>query len=339
MVSNFIHLRRSISILFIFGFSTASSLPELSENEQTNRSLRGYVVNQHKIEIPRVLTNLGDFASPLKNHDLPVYWHVLKSGGTTMKHIFCQCFNFVAATENGLADGQDSDKDLNIIWKEGMSYVNVDTSTPHGIAKAKSLHLAQSGKVNVIITPLVHEIADIFDTQYQGRMFTMIRHPIDRVVSMFYYLQTATWESTFDPTLSKMTIEEYAKSGRVEENWMTRFLVNKKSDPLGPDDVILAREILRRKFLIGLLSRPVESMKRFQDYFGWTINTPEQTQCVGNLLRDGVNKHEHPPIERGGEAWNQLLKNNKYDLELYMYSVQLFEEQNISMELNEAMDF
>lgn len=256
-----------------------------------------------------------------------------------MKHIFCQCFDFVAATENGHAESEISDENLRIIWNEGMSFVNVDTSTPQGILKAKSLHLAQSGKVNVIITPLVYDMANIFDANHRGRMFTMMRHPIDRVVSMFYYLQVATWESTYDPSLSEMTIEEYASSDKVEENWMTRFLVNKKNEPLGPNDIILAREILRRKFLIGLLSRPEESMERFMKHFGWKYYTSEKAECAKTLLKNGVNRHEHPSISRGGEAWNKLIENNKYDLELYMYSVQLFDEQEAFVGMGDITNF
>lgn len=256
-----------------------------------------------------------------------------------MKHLFGQCMNLVAATESGLSDEHGTDKDLQVTWNEGMSFVNVDTSTPHGISRAKSLNLARSGLADVIITPLVYEMADIFDGQFQGRLFTMIRHPIDRAVSMFYYLQHATWESTYDPSLASMTLEEYAKSGKAEENWMTRILVNKKSEPLGPNDVVLAREILRQKFVIGLLSRTDESMKRFANYFGWNINTPEKHNCVNQMLSNGINKHNHPAIDRGGEAWNRLTENNRYDLELYMYAVQLFEEQGHSIGLENVMNF
>ena len=225
------------------------------------------------------------------------------------------------------------------MWEDGSQYVNVDTSTPQGIAHAKSLHLAQSRMANVAITPHVHEMGDIFDPQHKGRLFAMIRHPIDRAVTMFYYLQRATWEPSYDPRLQDMTIEDYAKSDRVEENWMTRFLTGKKTEPLGPHDVVLAREILRRKFVVGLLSRTDESVKRFIDVMGWDTSKPERMECINNLVHNGMNRHEHPPIERGSDVWDKLMEYNKYDMELYIYAVQLFQEQFSSLAANDFMDF
>lgn len=192
---------------------------------------------------------------------------------------------------------------------------------------------------DVIITPHLYEIANIFDSRHSGRMFTMIRHPIERAVSMFYYLQNADWEPTYDPSFKDMTVEQYAKSGKVEENWMTRFLVNKKGVPLGPNDVVLAREILRRKFAVGLLHQIDESLERFAKYFSWNIDTPEKKECVKKLLTEGVNRHQHPRIDRNSEVWNDLLAFNKYDMELYMYAVQLFEEQKFTLGLGNFMDF
>ena len=228
---------------------------------------------------------------------------------------------------------------MNIIWEEGTQYVNVDTSTPHGLSRARSLHLAQSGVVDVIITPHIFETAEIFDSIHKGRMFTMIRHPIERAISMFYYLQNATWEPSYDPRLKDMSIEDYVVSGRVEENWMTRFLVNKKTAPLGPKDVVLAREILRKKFLIGLLSRKEESMRRFTRYFGWDTNTPEKQRCIYDFIQKGVNQNEHPSIDRGSKVWEYLMMNNRYDMELYMYAVQLFDEQVAELTLKNVLNF
>lgn len=315
--------------------SIVSHLACAQHHDQGNRGLRGYIAQQHLVNLPAVFENLADFGSPQRSNDTPIYWHVLKSGGTTMKHIFGQCMNFVVADEKD----HGSENNLHIVWEEGNQYVNIDTSTPYGIERAGSMHLAQSGMVDVVITPHMHEMASIFNVGYQGKLFGLIRHPIDRAVSMFYYLQTATWEPSYDPSLQHMTLEQYAHSDKVEENWMTRFLVNKKSQPLGPQDVVLAREILRTKFTVGLLSRMNDSMDRFAQVFGWDIDQTERKECIRNLLANGVNRHEHPEIERGGEIWNAILANNQYDMELYMYAVQLFQEQGADVGLQDIMNF
>ena len=217
--------------------------------------------------------------------------------------------------------------------------MNVDTSTPEGISRARSLNLAQSGMVDVIITPHVYETAEIFDSAHKGRMFAMIRHPVERAVSMFYYLQKATWEPSYDPQLQYMSIEDYVASHKVEENWMTRFLVNKKSAPLGPPDVQMAKEVLRSKFYIGLLSRKEESVKRFITNFGWKVDTQKKEQCINNLLHTGVNKHDHPTVSRDSKVWEYLVSHNTYDMELYMYAVQLFDEQTHEVRLQHIINF
>jgi hypothetical protein len=68
-------------------------------------------------------------------------------------------------------------------------FVNVDTSTVEGLQRAKKLGLAQSGKVNAIYTPLIFDANDLFDDDHKGRMFAIFRHPIDRAISIFRYLQ------------------------------------------------------------------------------------------------------------------------------------------------------
>jgi len=62
-----------------------------------------------------------------------------------------------------------------------------------------------------------------------------------------------------------MSVEEYAQSGMAENNWLTRTLANKSDDAeLSDDDVNKAMDIIRRKFMIGLLSRKEETMERFE---------------------------------------------------------------------------
>ena len=72
------------------------------------------------------------------------------------------------------------------------SYVNVDTSSKPGIDRARRLGLVPSGLVNMIITSdPKYAVENLFDEQHKGRMFALFRHPVDRLVSKFFYLQKA----------------------------------------------------------------------------------------------------------------------------------------------------
>lgn len=66
----------------------------------------------------------------------------------------------------------------------------------------------------IIFSPYLHESSNLFkDTSYQGRIFCVFRHPIERAVSLFYYLKKASWEPTFNSKLEKIeSIEDYAIS-------------------------------------------------------------------------------------------------------------------------------
>ena len=216
---------------------------------------------------------------------------------------------------------------------EGLRYVNVDTTTIPGIHRAAKLRLVPSHLADVIVTPYFMDASKLlFNPGNKARMFTILRHPIDRAVSMFFYLQNASWETTYDVSLKNMTLLEYAESDKAEDNWMTRFLVNKPSGPMYTQDIILAREILRKKFLIGLLSYMDESIMRFERYFKWRTKKENIQQCV---KQKWTNKHQHPKLEEGSPAWNALMAKNGYDMELYTYAHELFDYQRQMFILNE----
>lgn len=156
------------------------------------------------------------------------------------------------------------------------------------------------------------------------------RHPVERAVSLFHYLKKATWEPTFSERLRKIkSVEDYAISEFAEDNWMVRFLTNKMTTMVTRDDLEIAKEILRRKFIVGILLDTRGSVERYLHYFGWNYNdlTPEQQKCMNKKLSVGSNKNKHDIVEEGTMGWRILRANNLLDLELYDYVLQLYEEQ------------
>lgn len=157
-------------------------------------------------------------------------------------------------------------------------------------------------------------------------MFAIFRHPVERVVSIFYYLQGATWEPTYNPEYASWTIDDYAHSEVCESNWMVRSLTNKMTGPLTPDDFFIAKEVLRKKCLIGLMEGMEESIIRFHAYF--KLGDENALECSRNqFATKGSNSHSHPALDQGGETWAVLAKKNALDIRLYEYAQELFEEQ------------
>ncbi|KAL7536113.1 hypothetical protein ACHAWF_005374 [Thalassiosira exigua] len=188
-----------------------------------------------------------------------------------------------------------------------------------------------AGKVgaDAIATQYLHAGATLFDGRHhRGRMFTFVRHPIERAVSMFYYLATAEHEPTYDPDLAHISIEMWSRSKRVEHNWMTRFLSDEPEGDLTPRHLALSKEVLRKKCLIGLFDEKSESWARLDRFFGWRYPTQKSRECRDRLIDWGwSNKRGHPEVEEGSAAWDFLYRQNRLDMTLYRYARRLFEEQ------------
>lgn len=204
-------------------------------------------------------------------------------------------------------------------------------STPAGIERAKNLHLASSNLADAMVSPLVYEASVVYSNLYHGRLFTLFRHPIHRAVSLFYYTQDMVWRRGNVKDLMDITIEEYFKGGMGENNWMTRFLANARNKVLTEDDLDVAKEVLRRKCLVGLLSQKGESMSRFLKYFKWDkhVKGEKEQECLDKNLDYGwPQKHRHQEVEEGSEVWNLVVQMNTFDLQLYEYAKELFKEQS-----------
>ena len=95
--------------------------------------------------------------------------------------------------------GHDQDKKIVVFSpfpnEPHMKFVNVDTTSQDGILRAAKLGLVASRKADMIFTSDIYFAGQhLFDRDHKGRIYAFFRNPVDRSVSKFYYLQTATWE-------------------------------------------------------------------------------------------------------------------------------------------------
>lgn len=356
--------------------------------------------------IEQNLVNWDNLERSVETRDTPIFWHVLKSGGSAIKLMYATCYQLVGACESGewidrqqqeqealarqqaqeqgqeqlLGDerrqleGEESnqeevspmewvqktiieqwqvwdesstsqDQDIQqhlhvVVAEDGRKYVNVDVTTMEGIARASRLNFASSGLADVIFTPLLRESAELLldGAKHKGRMFAVFRSPVDRIVSLFYYLQQATWEPTFNKEYASMTIDEYARSPLCESNWMVRSLVNKMEGPLEPFDFAIAKEVIRQKCIIGLLDEMDETIRRFHSFFGF--ENEEALACARQKFAvaggSQSNSHTHPKLDPNGDTWQIIEKKNMLDIRLFEYAIELWHEQGEWMK-NENM--
>jgi len=209
-----------------------------------------------------------------------------------------------------------------------VKFINVDVYTKEGIEKAKQLGLASSGLVDVVSSRLLLETSTMFTADHFGRLFTIFRHPIHRAVSTFHFVQDTVWRRNRND-LADISIEEYFKSGSGENNFITRYLTGGFTKVLTEQDLNVAKEILRRKCIVGLLEEKVESMRRFEKNFGWKVTkSQEKFECREKRLQWGWSMyHQHDLVKEGSVVWDLILKLNEFDMQLYEYARLLFQDQ------------
>jgi hypothetical protein len=88
--------------------------------------------------------------------------------------------------------GKDTDNSLSVIKQRGTGdlFVNVDTISRPGILRAERLGLVSSRLADIIVTgDLNFAIDHLYDEDHKGRVLAMFRHPVERLISQFYYSQ------------------------------------------------------------------------------------------------------------------------------------------------------
>jgi len=282
----------------------------------------------------------------LYGYDIPFLWSIPKSGTSTIKGILSECLNLRIAGSSSQID-YDSYDQIQVVNgglggdnSKGGHFVNVNFGYLPGILKAQEWKMVESGLVDVAITSYIHEgITEAFDHIHPARIFTVLRHPILRMISLFNHHKDATWDKDINPTLL-----EYASDSQYHvDNWMTRALSNRHSGPVRNQDYLYAKRVLKEKVLILLLDEIDESMERLVTFMDWgrrlgPPQPPSDSVDLGGGLSGGecleshlhfnpVDAHDndHSSVVRNSEEWQMLEYISNYDIGLYWYGKELFD--------------
>ena len=262
------------------------------------------------------LSFLSDPSEADKKKDTPLFWVVSKSGERQVRDVLLRCDGLTFASEYGTAEQIAEDK-LKVIDNGEFKYINVETFSPAGLARAQRLGLASSKMANVIVAPLFLESLQLFDESNHGIAFTMIRHPVERALSMYEKLIETS------DVHKDMALEHYARSGSfVQNNYLVRYLSGQIEGELTKENLSIAKEVLK-KFVIGLAEDMDKSIERFERYFGFNGNK----KCRARIKT----KMKKPKVKPGKEALRLLKRQNNHDLELYNYAKELYRKQGLNL--------
>ncbi|WP_287129570.1 sulfotransferase family 2 domain-containing protein [Candidatus Cyanaurora vandensis] len=219
-----------------------------------------------------------------------VFLHIYKTAGSTLNRILRRQYA-PAQTFSVENPTLDQFKALPVAQREGYRYYHLHATTHFGLA------------------PLFPA---------QSRYVTMLREPISRTVSAFYYTRNKADERPFYAKVTQ-NIEVFAASD-WQQNFQTRALAGMVDPEEAPADVLARakRNIEAHFTLVGLTERFDESLLLLQEEFGWpTVNL---TYVKVNTARD--RRDPLTPADR-----DLVVAHNQLDLELYQFAQQRFAQQ------------
>jgi len=253
------------------------------------------------------------FDQPVRKSDILFYWQTREVGGSTIPDMLGGCFGLVLA--DSPSQQWDKEPELRTHRFNGRTYINVDTTTLDGINRAKDLKLISSisssssssslslllgGKGVIIVSPNIREISDLMTEDNQGRIFAFFRHPIERELAR-------------------------GKAGVFDNNYMTRFILNKPTGELTFVDLGMAKKVIREKIVVGLLDENIyESVQRMIAYFGWKASSDV---CVDDYIAKLPKESLGDLVDGTNAAWKLLEPHNIYDIQLYEHARSVFRSQ------------
>ena len=188
---------------------------------------------------------------------------------------------------------------------------------------------------NYLQTPEIYESAKLFTmTNKKARVATVLREPVDRFISMFIYLKTATWDENFNPTQS--TINDFIESGEYKSvewggNWMVCKLANcLNSNTNAASDIKLkvAKNVIRN-ILVGFTDNIEEFLERLEIYWQIPSKTREHRKEFLKNFSTKSEQNDTTTTAISEETRTILQKHLSYDIQLYKYAKDILWDEQI----------
>jgi hypothetical protein len=168
---------------------------------------------------------------------------------------------------------------------------------------------------------------------------TMLRDPVDRVISHYYYILYNRRDTDLYRQIKDKTLEEFVKSDS-RSNLQTRFLAAKDGLPIMEADnkELSGKHLKRAKYhlkdhfsFVGLLNKFDTSLLLLKEILGL------DNVCY---IRKNKTRKRKRKDEISSTIRKVVLENNRLDMELYKYAENLFEKQvkNYSKDIEQELE-
>jgi len=271
----------------------------------------------------------ANVSAPMTEDQTGFFWQIPRSGGSTLKEILGKCLNLVQAsrTSSEVCSINSSQEKLKICKTHMGAFVNCDPSDDHGIQRCRNMKLIPSGIADVVVSSRFLHVASMFDSDHQARAFTIMRDPIERMISTFYYLHNATWEREYSAQMESMTLLEFAQSEATPSNWMVRFLTGRMTKAtMTPNDLAVAKEILEQKVFVILTKDIDGGVEKLLQHMRYKVSS-EGRNCIQNEVKKLNTRMNYLHVDMSSPAVEILKERNKLDMELFDFAMKLFTRQ------------
>lgn len=326
----------SVGVVVTFEVMASGNLSNISMNiargNQGVKLQNTDVMQSHRIQhtgpsskyagtrVPRFYDdNFEDFAGDSGQKTIPVHWRIPGSKQDLLTHVIGACLGLIQGVDQVGGNGTE------IKTRSAGDYVMIDMAV-----KPSS---PDQMKIEVLSSQSLHFLTEFLDgLEVKGKLFILFSHPLERMLTLYYSARDPGCTS-FDPALEYVSLHEFATwpEDRPEFNFITKSLLTRgdgliASDQITLEDFQLAKEILLSKAMVLLLDDKLGSWAKVATWMKWNEDKKAR-KCVDSVLLMDWPKVNHPTFEKESNTSVALLQRNQWDLQLFEFAVELYQQQ------------